>query len=33
MLDDKENYIKDNLENIIDGKFDDKFNKEQLLNF
>jgi hypothetical protein len=30
MLDDTENYIKDNLENIIDGKFDDKFDKEQL---
>jgi hypothetical protein len=30
MFDDTENYIKDNLQNIIDGKFDDKFNKEQL---
>jgi hypothetical protein len=30
MLDDAENYIKDNLQNIIDGKFDDKFDKEQL---
>ena len=30
MLDDTENYIKDNLQNIIDGKFDDKFDKEQL---
>ena len=30
MLDDTENYIKDNLENIIDGKFDDKFDTEQL---
>ena len=30
MLDDTDNYIKDNLENIIDGKFDDKFDTEQL---
>jgi hypothetical protein len=30
MLDDTDNYIKDNLQNIIDGKFDDKFSKEQL---
>jgi len=30
MLDDTENYIKDNLQNIIDGKFDDKFSSEQL---
>jgi hypothetical protein len=30
MLDDTDNYIKDNLQNIIDGKFDDKFDKEQL---
>jgi hypothetical protein len=30
MFDDTENYIKDNLQNIIDGKFDDKFDKEQL---
>ena len=30
MLDDTENYIKDNLQNIIDGKFDDNFSKEQL---
>ncbi len=30
MLDDTDNYIKDNLENIIDGKFDDKFSPEQL---
>jgi len=30
MFDDTENYIKDNLQNIIDGKFDDKFSKEQL---
>jgi hypothetical protein len=30
MLDDTENYIKDNLQNILDGKFDDKFDKEQL---
>ena len=26
----KINYIKDNLQNILDGKFDDKFDKEQL---
>ncbi len=30
MLDDTDNYIKDNLQNIIGGKFDDKFDKEQL---
>ena len=30
MLDDTENYIKDNLQNIIDGNFDDNFSKEQL---
>jgi hypothetical protein len=30
MLDDTENYIKDNLQNILDGKFDDKFDTEQL---
>ena len=30
MLDDTENYIKDNLKNIIDGKFDDKFEPNQL---
>ena len=30
MFDDTENYIKDNLQNIIDGEFDDKFDKEQL---
>jgi hypothetical protein len=30
MLDDTDNYIKDNLQNIIDGEFDDKFDKEQL---
>jgi hypothetical protein len=30
MLDDTDNYIKDNLQNIIDGKFDDNFSKEQL---
>ena len=30
MLDDTENYIKDNLKNIIDGKFDDKFEPDQL---
>jgi acid stress-induced BolA-like protein IbaG/YrbA len=30
MLDDTDNYIKDNLQNILDGKFDDKFDKEQL---
>jgi hypothetical protein len=30
MLDDTDNFIKDNLQNIIDGKFDDKFDKEQL---
>jgi len=30
MFDDTDNYIKNNLENIIDGKFDDKFSSEQL---
>jgi hypothetical protein len=30
MLNDTENYIKDNLQNIINGKFDDNFSKEQL---
>ena len=30
MLDDTENYIKDNLQNILDGKFDDKFEPDQL---
>ena len=30
MFDDTENYIKDNLQNILDGKFGDKFDKEQL---
>jgi hypothetical protein len=30
MLDDTDNYIKDNLQNIIDGNFDDKFDTEQL---
>ena len=30
MLDDTDNYIKDNLQNILDGKFDDKFSPEQL---
>jgi hypothetical protein len=30
MFSDTENYIKDNLQNIIDGKFDDNFSKEQL---
>jgi hypothetical protein len=30
MLDDTDNFIKDNLQNIIDGKFDDKFSPEQL---
>jgi hypothetical protein len=30
MLDDTDIYIKDNLQNILDGKFDDKFDKEQL---
>ncbi len=30
MLDDTDNYIKDNLQNILDGNFDDKFDKEQL---
>lgn len=30
MFDDTDNYIKDNLQNIIDGKFDDKFSSEQL---
>ena len=32
MLDDTENYIKDNLQNILDGKFDDKFDKEQCVS-
>jgi predicted neutral ceramidase superfamily lipid hydrolase len=30
MLDDTDNYIKDNLQNIIDGKFDDRFSPDQL---
>jgi len=30
MLDDTDNYIKDNLQNIIDGKFDDKFSPDEL---
>ena len=30
MLDDTDNYIKDNLQNIIDGKYDDKFSPDQL---
>lgn len=30
MLDDTENYIKDNLQNILDGKFNDKFETDQL---
>jgi len=30
MLDDTDNYIKDNLQNILDGKFDDKFEPDQL---
>lgn len=30
MLDDKDKFIKDNLLNIIDGKFNDKFNPEEL---
>ena len=30
MLDDTEVFIKDNLQNIIDGKFDDKFEPLQL---
>jgi hypothetical protein len=30
MLDSTENYIKDNLQNILDGKFDDKFTPDQL---
>jgi hypothetical protein len=30
MLDDTDKYIKDNLQNIIDGKFDDKFEPDQL---
>jgi hypothetical protein len=29
-LDDTALFIKDNLQNILDGKFDDKFSKEQL---
>jgi hypothetical protein len=30
MIDDTDKFIKDNLLNIIDGKFNDKFNPEQL---
>jgi len=30
MLDITDNYIKDNLQNILDGKFDDKFKPVQL---
>lgn len=30
MLDDTDNYIKDNLQNILGGNFDDKFSTEQL---
>ena len=30
MLDDTDNYIKDNLQNILDGNFNDKFEPEQL---
>jgi hypothetical protein len=30
MLDDTDNYIKDNLENIIDGKFNDLLSPDQL---
>jgi len=30
MLDGTDNYIKDNLENIINGEFDDEFSPEQL---
>jgi hypothetical protein len=30
MLDDTDNYIKDNLQNIINGEFDDKFSPDQL---
>lgn len=30
MLDITDNYIKDNLQNILDGKFDDKFKPGQL---
>jgi hypothetical protein len=30
MLDSTDNYIKDNLQNILDGKFDDKFKPDQL---
>jgi hypothetical protein len=30
MLNDKDKFIKDNLLNIIDGKFNDKFNPEEL---
>jgi hypothetical protein len=30
MLDITDNYIKDNLQNILDGKFDDKFKPDQL---
>lgn len=29
-LNDTNQFIKDNFQNIIDGKFDDKFSKEQL---
>lgn len=29
-LDDTNQYIKDNIQNIIDGKFDDKFSSDQL---
>ena len=29
-LDDTNQYIKDNLQNIIDGKFDDEFSSDQL---
>lgn len=30
MFDDTDNFIKDNLQNILDGNFDDKFEPEQL---
>ena len=30
MLDDTDNYIKDNLQNILDGEFDDNFSSDQL---
>ena len=30
MFDDTDNFIKDNLQNILDGNFDDKFKPEQL---